>query len=135
MDQLGSPLSARSRQTQRTIEGYLATGGPPRWMERLMGVENGIRRVRRQLGERYERLREELADDPAAFADRWRALAPGPRFDDRNELIRPHNLYYPMERDLPMDPRTGEYVLITGRSFRRPELSAAWVLEQFPPSL
>ena len=131
----GSPLSSRSRKTQRTIEGYLATGGPPRWMERLMAVENGIRRAQRELGERYERLRDELGHDPAAFAQRWRAVAEAQRFEELNQLVRQHNLYYPMERDLPMDPRTGEYVLIMGRSFRRPELSAEWVLEQFPAAL
>jgi hypothetical protein len=134
VDTVGKPLSSRSRQTQRTIEGYLAAGGPPRWMERLMSVENGIRREKRALRERYERLRRELAGDQEAFAARWRAIAHAQRFDALNELIREHNLYYPIERDLPMDPRTGEYVLIHGRTFRRPELGPAWVLEHFPPS-
>jgi hypothetical protein len=31
-----------------------------------------------------------------------------------------------------MDPRTRDYVLIHGKSYRRPELGPAWVLEQFP---
>ena len=34
-----------------------------------------------------------------------------------------------------MDPRTGDYVLIRGRSYRRPVLGPEWVLEQFPPRL
>lgn len=130
-----APLSRRSRQTQRTIEGYLATGGPPRWMERFMSVENGIRRERERLAECYAALRDELAGDAAAFAARWRAIAHAQRFDDLNDLIRKHNLYYPMERDLPMDPRTGDYVLVHGRTFKRPELGPAWVLEHFPASL
>jgi hypothetical protein len=134
VDSPGKPLSTRSRQTQRTIEGYLATGGPPRWMERLMSVENGIRREKRALAERYERLRRELADDPAAFAERWRAIAHAQRYDELNELIRRHNAYYPIERDLPMDPRTGEYLKILGRSHVRPELGPEWVLELFPAS-
>ena len=37
-----------------------------------------------------------------------------------------------MERDLPMDPRTGDYVLIRGRSYRRSRLDAAWILDRFP---
>ena len=132
---MSAPLSRRSRQTQRTIEGYLATGGPPRWMERLMTVENGIHREQRRLGARYAALREELAEDAEAFAARWRSIAQAQRFDDLNDLIRRHNAYYPIERDLPMNPRTGEYVLVHGRSFKRPELGPAWVLEHFPPSL
>jgi hypothetical protein len=31
-----------------------------------------------------------------------------------------------------MDPRTRDYVQVGGRSFRRPELGASWVLERFP---
>jgi hypothetical protein len=31
-----------------------------------------------------------------------------------------------------MDPRTRDYVKVNGRSYRRPELGPAWVLEQFP---
>ena len=125
-------MSSRSRQTARTLEAYLASGAPPRWMERLMQVENGMRREWRHLAERYERLRRELAGDQDAFAERWRAVAEAQRFDELNELIRQHNAYYPIERDLPMDPRTGEYLLVQGRSFRRPELGPAWILEHFP---
>jgi hypothetical protein len=66
---------------------------------------------------------------------RCRALAESLRFDDLNDLIRQHNDWYPIERDLPMNPRTGDYVLIHGRSYRRPELGPAWVLEQFPAAL
>ena len=31
-----------------------------------------------------------------------------------------------------MDPRTGDYVLIRGRSYRRRRLDAAWILDRFP---
>ena len=40
---------------------------------------------------------------------------------------------YPVERRLSMDPRTGDYALVNGRSYRRRPLDAAWVLERFPP--
>ena len=33
------------------------------------------------------------------------------RFDELNELIGQHNEWYPIERDLPMDLRTRDYVL------------------------
>ncbi len=132
---MAAPLSRRSRQAQRTIEGYLATGGPPRWMERFMSVENGIRREQRRLGQRYAELRERHADNPGRFAARWREIAHEERFEALNALIRAHNAWYPVERDLPMNPRTGEYVLQLGRDFRRPELTPAWVLEHFPDKL
>ena len=40
-------------------------------------------------------------------------------FDPVNELIRQHNEWYPVERNLPLDPRTRDYVKIRGRSYRR----------------
>ena len=70
--------------------------------------------------------------DPAGFARAWHAFAAAQRFDHLNQLIRQHNEWYPIERDLPMDPRTGEYRKILGRTHYRRELDAAWVLEQFP---
>jgi phosphoserine phosphatase len=99
-------------------------------MERLMEIESGIARERRHLARAYDSLRGECDDDE--FARRWRAVAAAWRFDELNELIRTHNEWYPVERDLPMDLRTRDYVLINGRSYRRRELDADWILEQFP---
>ncbi len=131
-DDFGRGLSRHARQYQRTLEGYLQAGHRPRWMERLGEIDFGVARERRRLQRAYDSLRAECDNDAREFARRWRALARTWAFDDVNELIRQHNEWYPIERDLPMDPRTGEYVKIMGRSYRRPELGADWVLEHFP---
>jgi hypothetical protein len=130
----GRPLSSRARQTQRSIDAYLKAGVRPRWMERIADVDAGIARERRRLAEAHRALREEYAGDAALFARCWRERAESWSFDrGLNELIAQHNEWYPIERDLPINPRTGEYVRVGGRSFRRPELGPAWALEQFPP--
>ena len=121
----------RRMQYARAVENYITAGGPPRWMERLSEIDRGIARERRRLAEDYASLRAAHPDH--AFPKEWRAFAERQRFDDLNELIDQHNEWYPVERNLPMDVRTRDYVLILGRSYRRPRLSAAWVLEQFPP--
>jgi hypothetical protein len=126
------PISERARQSQRSLEAYLRAGVRPRWMERLIEIERGTKRERRRLQTIYEALREECGEDTAIFARRWQAIARAWRFDELNELIRTHNEWYPVERDLPMDLRTRDYVLINGRSYRRRELGPDWVLEQFP---
>jgi hypothetical protein len=128
----GRPISERARQSQRSLEAYLRAGVRPRWMERLIEIERGTKRERRRLQTVYEALREECGEDTAIFARRWQAIARAWRFDELNELIRTHNEWYPVERDLPMDLRTRDYVLINGRSYRRRELGPDWVLEQFP---
>jgi len=133
-DVVGRPLSRRARQTQRTVEAYLKGGGLPRYMERAIEIDREIDAHSRRLEREYRALGDECGADEALFARRWRARARSWRFDRVNELIRQHNEWYPVERDLPIDLRTRDYVPVSGRSYRRAELGPRWVLERFPPS-
>ena len=128
----GRPLSSRAAQTQRSIEAYLKAGVRPRWMERVSEIDAAIARERRELARAHRTLRGECAGDAAIFAERWHELARRWPFGELNELIEQHNAWYPIERDLPLNPRTGDYVRVGGRSYRRPVLGPAWILEQFP---
>ena len=128
----GRPLSGRALSSRRTVEAYLKAGVKPRWMERVIEIDRGVARERRRLERAYRAMQEDFAAEPARFAPAWRAYAEAARFDELNELIQQHNDWYPIERDLPMDPRTGDYVLLSGRSYRRPRLGPEWVLEHFP---
>ena len=121
-------------QHPSVVEAYLKAGVKPRWMERISEIDNSISHQRKRLGRAHRVLREECAGDRAMFAERWTAFARRCRFDELNALIEQHNEWYPIERDLPMDLRTRDYVLINGRSYRREPLSAEWVLREFPAS-
>jgi hypothetical protein len=129
---VGQPLSRRARQTRRSIENYLKAGVLPRYMERLREIEREIKDHITRLERAYRALKEEHAGDPATFARLWRARARSWRFDRVNELIEAHNEWYPIESQLPMDPRTRDYQRIRGRSYRREPLDAEWVLRRFP---
>jgi hypothetical protein len=129
----GKPLSSRAAQRQRSIEAYLKAGLRPRWMERIGDIDAGIARERRLLASTYRALRGECDGDPQLFAARWRERARSWDFEQLNVLIEQHNAWYPIERDLPLNPRTGDYVRAGGRSYRRPLLGEQWVLEEFPP--
>jgi hypothetical protein len=129
----GKPLSSRAAQTQRSIEAYLKAGVRPRWMERVGDIDAGIAPERRRLARAYRALQGECAGDPELFAARWRDCARSWDFAELNVLVEQHNAWYPIERDLPLNPRTGDYVRVGGRSYRRPLLGEEWVLEQFPP--
>ena len=129
----GRPLSHRAAQTQRSIDAYLKAGVRPRWMERVGDIDAALAHERRRLARAHRALRGECDGDPQMFADRWRELAARWRFDDDlKRLIEQHNDWYPIERNLPLNPRTGEYVRVGGRSYRRPVLGPEWILEQFP---
>jgi len=129
----GKPLPRRVRQTQRTVESYLRAGGLPRYMERARDIEQGIRSERIRLQRAYDKLLEECGRDRQEFARRWRVQARTWNFERLNKLIGEHNEWYPIETNLPMDPRTRDYVPIRGRSCRKRELDPRWVLEEFPP--
>ena len=101
-------------------------------MERLAEIDRGIDNERRRLERAYRALREQCGPDGELFARRWRETAESWSFGRLNELIRQHNDWYPIERQLPISLKTRDYVLIHGRSYRRPVLGAEWVLEQFP---
>src|SRR3954447_7222656 len=131
---LGKPISSRARMSQRTVEAYLKAGVRPRWMERIAEIDDSIAAQRRRLGRAHRLLAAGCEGARALFAERWLASVHRCRFDELNELIRQHNEWYPIERDLPMDLRTRDYVLINGRSYRREPLTPEWVLAQFPAS-
>jgi hypothetical protein len=131
----GKPLSRRQRQTKRSLEAYLRAGVVPRYMQRLREIEQEQNKQISWLERAYSRLRESTAGDSEAFERRWRETAASWRFDRHNQLVREHNDWYPIERQLPMDPRTRDYVKIRGNSYRREEIGPGWVLDRFPPTL
>jgi phosphoserine phosphatase len=83
----------------------------------------------------YDWMRGKYEDDPERFAEHWTGMARRWSFADVNDLIEEHNKWYPAERRLPLSPRTGDYITIGGRDWRRKLLDSDWILEQFPPVL
>jgi hypothetical protein len=126
-------IARRSLSSASSVEQYLQAGVVPRFIERARRIEDETRRHRSRLERAYEWTRERYGEDPDAFKERWTETADSWRFDDVNELIDEHNRWYPAERRLPMSPRTGDYLTIGNRDWRRTPLDRAWILAQFPP--
>ena len=121
----GRQLQLRLRNFRPDAGSYLASlGGPLPYMARLREIDALTVQHEQQLAAVYKTLGRD--------AEAWEALARGWEFGEVNELIERHNRWYPAESRLPMDPRTGDYALVNGRSYRRRPLDASWVLERFP---
>ena len=121
----GRELPLRLRNFRPDAGSYLASlGGPLPYMARLREIDALTIQHEQRLMAAYEALKQD-AEAWAAAARRW-------DFGEVNELIDRHNRWYPAESRLPMDPRTGDYALVNGRSYRRRPLDASWVLERFP---
>lgn len=131
----GKPLAGRLRNFKPGVDTYVASlGGPLAYMQRLRQIETETEDHEERLAEAWRELADSCRDD-ADFADRWRRTAERWSFTAVNELIELHNRWYPAEARLPMDPRSGDFVLVGGRPYRRRLLDADWVLERFPPQL
>ena len=120
----GRPLRLRLRNFTSDSSSYLASlGGPLPYMTRLREISALMLRLEQELAEAYELL------DGAA----WTEYAKRMDFGELNDLIDRHNRWYPIEARLPMDPKTGDYVLVNGQHYSKRPLDARWVLERFPP--
>jgi hypothetical protein len=119
----GRPLRLRSFRPD--AGSYLASlDGPRPYMARLREIAMLTAAHEQALADAYAAL----GGDAAA----WATLVEGWDFGDVNDLIDRHNRWYPAESRLPMDPLTGDYALVNGRSYRREPLGARWVLDRFP---
>jgi hypothetical protein len=128
----GAPLRQRLRNFRPDATAQLAAlGGPLAWMRRLRAIEDAIELHESQLAEAREALRVECSD-AERFERKWQECAERWNFHEVNDLIERHNRHYPAESRLPMNPRTGDFVLINGKPYSREPLDAAWVLSRFP---
>jgi hypothetical protein len=132
----GNPLPRRPRNFRPAVDLYVASlGGPLPYMRRLRQIELETEEHERRLAGAWRQLADECRGDAAAFGRRWRERAERWSFDAVNALIERHNLWYPAEARLPMDVRSGDFVPVGGRSYRREPLGPGWVLRRFPPDL
>jgi hypothetical protein len=121
---------ARDLDYAHAVEQYLRGNSMPRYMQRLGELDREYRALRQALADEHERLAESCEQE--GLAEQWEATVRSWRFDDLNALVREHNAYYPLESNLPMDPRTRDFVTVRGQSYRRLEITPDWVLEHFP---
>jgi len=132
----GKPLAGRMRNFRPAVDSYVVSlGGPLAYMQRLRQIEAETAEHEERLAEAWRELAGSCLGDAPRFAERWRRIAERWNFTAVNELIERHNRWYPAEARLPMDPRSGDFVLVAGKPYRRRPLDAAWVLESFPAVL
>ncbi len=131
----GKRLRLRLLNFRPAADGYLsALGGPLPYMVRLREIAEMTAAHEARLQEAWRALAA-ASTDGDGFAEAWRAEAERWPFDEVNDLIERHNLYYPAESRLPMDPKTRTHALVNGEDYRKRPLDAAWALERFPAEL
>ncbi|MFL5960466.1 MAG: hypothetical protein ACJ75G_09400 [Gaiellaceae bacterium] len=129
----GTPLQQRLRNFRPDADSAVrALDGPKIWMRRLRAIEDAVEQHERQLGEAWRTLAQEL-EEPDEFAAAWHELAGNWSFAEVNQLIERHNRNFPAEAQLPMDPRSRDFIRINGRPYVREPLDADWILARFPP--
>jgi hypothetical protein len=96
------------------------TSGVPAWSARKRKIEDEEARLVAELVELHDALVAK-ASPPAAIERSLIAAAGAFDLDKLNELVLKHNRYYPIEANLPMDPR-GRGYLVYGRLWQPDEL-------------
>lgn len=129
----GSPVKGRRgalrlRNFRPDPGSYIASlGGPLPYMARLRAIESETAAHVDELARAYEQLAATTNGDGTELARRWSRLAERWSFDAVNALIEKHNRYFPAESRLPMDPRTGDFALVDGKPYRKPQLDERWI--------
>jgi hypothetical protein len=85
--------------------------GPPAYAVRKRRIEDALARYDRTLGDVRDALRMAGATDERV-AQKVRERARRLDLAATNKLIDAHNRYYPIEANLPIDPASGEYLLL-----------------------
>jgi len=129
----GKAIPRRLRNFRPAVDAYVASqGGPLPYMQRLREIEAAAAEHEARMAEVYEALADATDGNASEFAHRWEGIAARWNFAEINDLIARHNRWFPVEARLPMDPRTGDFVLVAGRPYRQRPLDASWILERFP---
>ena len=132
----GQRIPQRLRNFRPGIDSYVsALHGPLAYMQRLRTIHEEELAHEERLRAVWLAVAAECGGDGAQFASAWHRAAEDWSFAAINLLIEKHNRYFPAESRLPMDPRTGDFVLIAGQPYRREPLDAHWVLARFPAHL
>lgn len=119
----GEAVRLRLRNFRPDAGAYLASlGGPLPYMARLREIAALAAAHERDLAEAYE-----LHSGRA-----WVEYVQRLDFSEVNDLIEQHNRWFPVESRLPMDPRSGDFVLVNGEHYSKRRLDARWALERFP---
>jgi hypothetical protein len=85
------------------------TIGVPAWAARKRRIEDREEELVRTLVELFEKLVAKGVA-PEAARLRMREKAAALDLEKLGALVKAHNRYYPMEANLPLDPKTGAYL-------------------------
>lgn len=130
---IGKPLNIVSVNftvpLEKTIMSY---AGIPEYMQRAKLVEEKIAKIKSDLKLYYDKLKKKEGNNHIKFNRSWKKMLESYNFQEVNELINKHNLFYPQEANLRMDFDTGEYLLGSDIWRKTPLFSVSLILEELP---
>lgn len=101
-----------------------AAAGVPAYMRRKRRIEDLEDALRQALDEVYQEALDEAQGDASQAREELLKTAREMDLNLLNDLIGRHNRYYPIEANLPVDPKTGKF-LVLGKVWV-PETPRTW---------
>lgn len=130
---IGKPLNIISVNftvpLEKTIMSY---AGIPEYIQRAKLVEEKTTKIKSDLKLQYDKLEKRVGNNRIKFNKSWENILKSYNFQDINQLIEKHNLFYPQEANLRMDFDTGEYLLGSDIWRKTPLFSVSLILEELP---
>lgn len=133
---IGKPLEIPQVNFTISLEKKIqALSGPPYYIVRARRIEIMTDQLMEDLAAEYGKMINKLGGRPAVFARKWKKLVESWPLDRINDLIEKHNMYYPVEADLRMDPKSGAPMMGSGPWKPREKITAESLLDRFPPHI
>jgi hypothetical protein len=107
--------------------------GPPYYMLRSRQIERLMDQLMEELSAEYSKMLAKFAGRREVFAGKWKKLIENWPLDKLNNLIEKHNMYYPIEANLRMNPRSSDFLFGSAVWKPREKITVESLLERFPP--
>lgn len=117
--------------TVTTQDRLKAASGAPAWSRRTKALDDRLEKLWQGLEEEYQRLQgQSLAR--AEFSRRWRGTVDSIPLDEIARQVSDYNEYFPIEANLPIDPATGQFRMMSSLFEPRKAPTRDEILRRFP---
>ena len=132
-DIIGKPLNIPEVNFTIPLEKKIqAVSGPPYYAIRARQIEQLTEHLMEDLTVQYRNMMDKFSDRPEIFASKWKESIKSVELDSLNDLIERHNKYYPIETNLPIDPRSGALMFGCARWEPKDKVTTDSLLQLFP---
>ena len=130
----GRPLRLPQMNFPVPLEKLIqAMYGPPRYALRARQIEDKTDRLMEAVATEYTNMVNTVGKHPKRFAQKWKEFICSLQLYELNDLIERHNMYYPIEANLAIDPKSEGFLIGSIPWEPKEKITTEALLKEFPP--